>query len=88
VLFNREAPRAWASIRYRPVITSRRWRRSWPPSPRNDFIGADKIGLRVGKVLGKHKMAKHFQLAITDTTLTIARDQQNIDAEIALDGIT
>ena len=33
------------------------------------LAGADKIGLRVGKVLGRHKMAKHFHLEITDTTL-------------------
>ena len=32
------------------------------------LTGADKIGLRVGKVLGRHKMAKHFHLTITDTT--------------------
>jgi hypothetical protein len=51
------------------------------------LTGAAKIGLRVGKVLGEYKMAKHFQLAITDTTLSITRDQQNIDAETALDGI-
>ena len=51
------------------------------------LIGADKIGLRVGKVLGRHKMAKHFQLAITDTTLTVTRNQQSIDTETALDGI-
>ena len=51
------------------------------------LIGADKIGLRVGKVLGRHKMAKHFQLVITDTTLTVTRNQQNIDTETALDGI-
>jgi hypothetical protein len=49
--------------------------------------GADKIGLRVGRVLGRHKMAKHFHLQITDTSLTITRDQQNIDTETALDGI-
>ena len=49
--------------------------------------GADKIGLRVGRVLGRHKMAKHFQLQITDTSLTITRNQQNIDNETALDGI-
>jgi len=51
------------------------------------LTGADKIGLRVGKVLGRHKMAKHFQLAITDTTLTVTRNQPNIDTETALDGI-
>ena len=51
------------------------------------LTGADKIGLRVGKVLGRHKMAKHFQLTITDTTLTVTRNQQSIDTETALDGI-
>jgi len=51
------------------------------------LTGADKIGLRVGKVLGRHKMAKHFHLAITDTTLTVTRNQHNIDTETALDGI-
>jgi len=51
------------------------------------LVGADKIGLRVGRVLGRHKMAKHFQVAITDTTLAITRDRQNIDTEVALDGL-
>ena len=49
--------------------------------------GADTIGIRVGKVVNRHKMAKHLHLAITDTTLTITRDQTRIDAEAALDGI-
>jgi Transposase DDE domain len=51
------------------------------------LVGADKIGLRLGKVLGRYKMAKHFQPTITDTSLTITRDQENIDAEAALDGL-
>jgi hypothetical protein len=51
------------------------------------LVGADKIGLRVGRVLGRYKMAKHFHLQITDTSLTITRDRQNIDAEAALDGL-
>ena len=51
------------------------------------LVGADKIGLRVGRVLGRYKMGKHFQVTITDTTLTITRDQPNIDAETALDGL-
>ena len=33
-------------------------------------------------------MAKHFHLEITDTTLSITRDQPHIDAEAALDGIS
>jgi Transposase DDE domain len=49
--------------------------------------GAADIGLRVGKLVDKYKMAKHLQLAITDTTLTITRRQTSIDAEAALDGI-
>lgn len=49
--------------------------------------GAGPIGVKVGKVLGKFKMAKHFHLNITDTTLTISRDTDRIDAEAALDGI-
>ena len=51
------------------------------------LVGADKIGLRVGRVLGRHKMAKHFHLNITNTTLTVTRNQSGIDAEAALDGI-
>jgi len=51
------------------------------------LTGADAIGIRVGKVIGKYKMAKHFDIAITDTTLTITRRQADIDAEAGLDGI-
>jgi hypothetical protein len=49
--------------------------------------GAAAIGLKVGPLINKYKMAKHFQLAITDTSLTIARDAEKIAAEAALDGI-
>jgi hypothetical protein len=51
------------------------------------LVGSAKIGLRVGKVVNKYKMAKHLDIAITDTTLTITRRQAGIDAEAALDGI-
>jgi len=49
--------------------------------------GAGKIGETVGKVIGKHKVGKHFHRRITDTSLTYERDQPGIDAEAALDGI-
>jgi len=49
--------------------------------------GADKIGLKVGKTIDTYKMAKHLHVAITDTTLTIERNSEQIDAEAALDGI-
>jgi hypothetical protein len=51
------------------------------------LTGTDKIGVRVGKVIGRYKMAKHFDVAITDTTLGISRRQADIDAEAGLDGI-
>ena len=49
--------------------------------------GADRIGLRVGPLLNKYKMAKHFEVTITDTTLTLTRRTAQIHAEAALDGI-
>ncbi len=48
---------------------------------------AGPIGVRVGKVLGKHNMAKHFQLTIDDGVFTFTRNQENIAKEAALDGI-
>jgi hypothetical protein len=48
--------------------------------------GADDIGVAVGKIVNKHKMAKHFILDITETTFDYHRDQEQIDAEAGLDG--
>lgn len=49
--------------------------------------GAEKIGQRVGRVIGRFKMAKHFRVEITATSLRYERDQESIAAEDALDGI-
>jgi hypothetical protein len=49
--------------------------------------GKDKIGVRVGKVINRYKVAKHFILDISDDHLAWHRDQAAIDAEAALDGI-
>ena len=49
--------------------------------------GQDKIGLRVGKVMGRFKMAKHFEIEITETAFTYARKTEAIAAEAALDGL-
>ena len=54
---------------------------------RQPLRGAAKIGLQVGAVLNKHKMAKHFTLNITDSHLAFARKTEEITAEGALDGI-
>jgi transposase len=49
--------------------------------------GADDIGLAVGKIVNKYKMAKHFTLDIAENTFSYHRNQEQIDAEAALDGI-
>lgn len=51
------------------------------------LVGADKIGIRVGKVINRHKMAKHFTATISDTTFAYTRNDTAIAAEAALDGI-
>ena len=49
--------------------------------------GRDTIALRVGKVINKFKMAKHFSITITEDSFTFTRNQHDIAAEAALDGI-
>ena len=51
------------------------------------LVGAGKIGIRVGKVIGRYKMAKHYTLSITENAFTFTRDHSAIDTEAALDGI-
>jgi hypothetical protein len=51
------------------------------------LAGAARIGLEAGKVINKYKTGKHFDLAITDDSLTVTRRQDQIDEEAALDGI-
>ena len=48
---------------------------------------AAEIGVRAGKVIGRYKMAKHFQLTIRDGHLGWARKQDSIRHEGLLDGI-
>ena len=54
---------------------------------REPLRGTAEIGLAVGAVLDKHKMAKHFALDIADTRFGFARKTAEIAAEAALDGI-
>jgi len=49
--------------------------------------GKDKIALKVGKVINHYKMAKHFDLDITDDSFSFTRKDDQIAAEAALDGI-
>jgi hypothetical protein len=50
------------------------------------LTGAGAIGVEAGKVISKYKTGKHFQITITDTSVTVQRRQAQIDAEAALDG--
>lgn len=54
---------------------------------RKPLAGRTEIGLAVGAVLDKHKMAKHYELTITDTSLAWRRKDAAIVAEARLDGI-
>jgi Transposase len=49
--------------------------------------GAAQIGLRVGKVLNRFHMAKHFHLEITDNSFRYERNTVHMAAEAALDGL-
>jgi hypothetical protein len=51
------------------------------------LAGAAAIGAKVGEVINKYKMAKHFDVAITDHSLAAGRRQQQIQDEARLDGI-
>lgn len=53
---------------------------------RKPLRGKDVIGLRVGKVLGKYKMGKHFQIAIEEASFSYARKSASIEMEAATDG--
>jgi len=48
---------------------------------------AGKIGERVGRVINKYKVAKHFELQISDGSFSHERKTEQIEAEAALDGI-
>ena len=54
---------------------------------KNSLHGKERIGLRVGRVLGRFKMGKHFKLEITEQRFTYARNPDTIAQEAALDGI-
>jgi hypothetical protein len=54
---------------------------------RNPLRGKARIALRVGSLLGRYKMRKHFRLTIEETSFACARDDASITREAALDGI-
>ncbi len=54
---------------------------------RHPLRGQTRIALKVGKVIDRFKMSKHFKVEITDSTLRFERDETSIAAEKSLDGI-
>jgi len=54
---------------------------------RGRLHGQDAIGVRVGRVINKYKVAKHFQLSIQDRAFAFSIDEANVAREAALDGI-
>jgi Transposase DDE domain len=54
---------------------------------RRPLRGAAKIGQAVGALLGRRKVAKHFDVIITPESLSFSRNHAAIAAEAALDGI-
>jgi transposase len=61
------------------VVATRRKKRA--------LRGKSNIGVRVGKVLNRYKMGKHFQIHIEENTFSYQRKQANIEKEESLDGI-
>jgi transposase len=51
------------------------------------LYGKDKIGLRTGKVIGKYKVGKHFNLDIRDNEFNFEVDELSVATEAKLDGI-
>jgi hypothetical protein len=49
--------------------------------------GADRIGLAVGRVIDRYKVAKHVALDIGEDRLVVTRRDEAIAAEAALDGL-
>ena len=54
---------------------------------RGRLKGRDAIGVRVGKVVNKYKVAKHLRLEIADDRLDFHIDEEQVAAEAALDGL-
>jgi hypothetical protein len=49
--------------------------------------GKHNIGVRVGKILNRHNMGKHFQIGIDEAQFSYERKKTNIEREGALDGV-
>ena len=50
-------------------------------------MSADEIGVKVGKIINRHKVGKHFTLTIRDNVLRFERNEESIRREADIDGI-
>lgn len=50
-------------------------------------LGKDEIGRKVGKVIGRFKVGKHFMVTIGEGSFSFVRNEVQIQREEALDGI-
>ena len=50
-------------------------------------LSADAIGVKVGKLINRYRVAKHFELTIEDSRLAYKRNEASIEREAKLDGI-
>jgi hypothetical protein len=55
--------------------------------PRRPLRGKPQVAMRVGKVLGRFKVGKHFRLKVGRQSFRYARHAERIAQEAALDGI-
>lgn len=55
--------------------------------PKRPLRGKEKIGLRLGKLINRYKVGKHFALEIGEDRFGYRRKQEKIEREAALDGI-
>jgi transposase len=55
--------------------------------PRRPLRGKTKIALKVGRVINRFKVAKHFHVAIHDEGFSFERKERSITREAAIDGI-
>lgn len=54
---------------------------------RGGIRGAAAIGERVGRVVNKYQMAKHFTWTITEAAFAYAHNERSLEEEAALDGL-
>jgi transposase len=55
--------------------------------PKRPFRGKERIALRVGNVLGRYKMAKHFHCHFQEDHFRFEQNRASIDRESELDGV-